>query len=238
MGKIALITGATGGLGSRVALKLSERGWRVVLGYGRNEFEAKRLLTLIGEGALAFQADIGDMGDVSRLADNIYPVCGIPDHIVNCAGVTKDAFTVKLRPEDWDEVLRVNLKGAFNLIRVFSPLMKLKGGGGHIINVSSYSGVKGRKAQAAYSASKAALLGLTYSAAAELGEFNIKVNAIIPGYMPTEMGKRAPEAMERAKKDSLLGTLSDPGQVAAFIANLLEMEGVTGQVFPVESRII
>lgn len=110
--------------------------------------------------------------------------------------------------------------------------------GGHIINISSYSGLKGKEGQAAYSASKAALLGLTKTAALELAVNNIRVNAVLPGYMPTGMGLGAGAALDRAKNDSLLKVLSDPKEVAKFIIHLAGMENITGQIFCLDSRII
>jgi len=110
-------------------------------------------------------------------------------------------------------------------------------GGGHIINISSISGLRGRSGQAAYGASKAALLGLTVSAARELSEYNIMVNAVLPGYMPTDMGGASPDAMEEARRRSLLGRLSEPKEAAALAAWLVETETITGQVFTIDSRI-
>jgi 3-oxoacyl-[acyl-carrier protein] reductase len=237
MKKVAFITGGTGGLGSRVARKLWESGYRVAINYRENELEAKRLLIHMPEDAVALKADIGEFDEITRMAEEIGRRWKRLDVLVNCAGTTRDSLLVRQREEDWDDVIRVNLTGTFNVIRACAGLMK-DSGGGHIINVSSYSGVKGKKGQTAYSASKAALLGLTYSAAAELAPFHIRVNAVLPGYMATEMGRKAGEAMTRAAEDSLLGRLSDPEEVASFIAHLVETRGITGQVFAVESRIL
>jgi len=110
--------------------------------------------------------------------------------------------------------------------------------GGHIINISSYSGLKGNKGQAAYSSSKAALLGLTKSAAIELAARDVKVNAVLPGYMPTGMGSIAASALERAREESLLHTLSDPCEVARFIVYLSTTKTITGQTFVFDSRIV
>ena len=131
--------------------------------------------------------------------------------------------------------MEVNLKGCFNTVKAFAPLM-MKSGGGHMINISSYSGARGKAGQAAYSASKAALIGLTYTLAKELSEYKIKVNAVLPGYMPTEMGSKASEAMKKAKEESITGSLSDPKKVAEFIAYLITTENITGQVFCLDSR--
>jgi 3-oxoacyl-[acyl-carrier protein] reductase len=114
----------------------------------------------------------------------------------------------------------------------------IESGGGHIINISSYSGLKGQAGQAAYSASKAALLGLTSSAAQELSEYNIRVNAVLPGYMLTEMGTGAKKASEKARNGNILKRLSQPREVAAFILRLVKTENISGQIFNLDSRII
>jgi NAD(P)-dependent dehydrogenase (short-subunit alcohol dehydrogenase family) len=110
-------------------------------------------------------------------------------------------------------------------------------GGGHIIHISSYSGLRGKAGQAAYSASKASVIGLTVTLAKELAEYNIKVNTLLPGYMPTQMGSKATEAMKKASEESILGTLSNPEEVSGFIAFLVNTCTVTGQVFSLDSRI-
>ncbi|MDA8168240.1 MAG: SDR family NAD(P)-dependent oxidoreductase [Nitrospiraceae bacterium] len=237
MEKTVLITGGTGGLGGRLALRLHEEGYNVAINFRNNELEAKRLLKHMGESALAIKGDIGDFESVKAMAGTVFEKWGSLDALVNCAGITRDCLLVKLQPAQWDEVINVNLNGPFNTIKVFLPLL-INAGGGHIVNVSSFSGLRGKRGQAAYSASKSALLGLTYGAAAELGKYNIRVNAVLPGYMPTKMGAGAADAMEKAKTDSALGKLSDPSEAASFIAWLLKAECITGQVFSVESRII
>jgi NAD(P)-dependent dehydrogenase (short-subunit alcohol dehydrogenase family) len=131
--------------------------------------------------------------------------------------------------------MAVNVKGAFNVMKACVPLMK---NGGHVVNISSYSGLKGKKGQAAYSASKAALLGLTKTAACELAPGNIRVNAVMPGYMPTGMGTAAYDAVEQAKAESLLNCLSDPREMAQFIAWLVTTKTITGQTFVFDSRTV
>ncbi len=237
MKAVAVVTGASRGLGRQTALTLGRMGYRVALNYLGSEEEAEEVAREIGENAIAIKADVGDLEQAEKMADKIYNKWGRIDAIINNAGITKDNLLIKFDEKEWDEILRINLKGCFNTIKVFSPFI-IKSGGGHIINISSYSGVKGKEGQAAYSASKAALLGLTYTAARELGEYNIRVNAILPGYMPTEMGKTSEKAMEKAKKDSFLGRLSNPEEVSEFIAHLLTTKNITGQVFCLDSRIV
>ncbi|MFA4828425.1 MAG: SDR family NAD(P)-dependent oxidoreductase, partial [Thermodesulfovibrionales bacterium] len=190
-----------------------------------------------GEKAFLIKADVGDAKQVEEMADAVYRKWGRVDVLINNAGITKDSLMIKLKEAEWDEILRVNLKGCFNTIKMFSHAM-INSGRGHIINVSSYSGLKGKEGQAAYSASKAGLIGLTYTAARELAGYNIRVNALLPGYMQTEMGFAAKEAMERAKKESVTGRLSNPAEVAEFVSYLIKTENITGQVFSLDSRII
>ncbi len=235
-GRTALITGGTGGLGSRLAARLAEKGYSVAINFHRDKEGAERLLKEIGGGAICLQADVGDQGQVEEMARTVRSRWGGLDALINCAGITRDTLLVKLQASLWDEVIRTNLTGAFNTIKAFAPLM-IEAGSGHIINISSYSGMKGKKGQAAYSASKAALAGLTVSAAAELGRYNISVNAVLPGFMPTRMGASAEAAMKKAREDSFLGTLSDIEEAAFFIVELAGMKCVTGQVYPIESRV-
>ena len=138
---------------------------------------------------------------------------------------------------EWDEVIRTNLTGCFTMIRAAAPLM-IKSGGGHILNISSQAGLKGRTGQAAYSASKAGLVGLTISAAHELAEQNIRVNAVVPGYMSTGMGAAAITAMKQAVEESVMKALSEPSEVARCITVLAGMEYITGQVLSLDSRLL
>ena len=157
------------------------------------------------------------------------------DLLVNNAGISRDALMPRTTLEDWDAHMDVNLRGPFNMTRALGGLMA-SNGGGHIINVSSRSAQAGKAGQAAYSASKAALIGFTLSAARELAPAGIRVNAVLPGYLPTDMGRAAPLAMEAARGQSLLGCLGDPQEVASFIGWLAGTSAVTGQVFSIDSR--
>lgn len=231
----AVITGASRGLGKELALTFGKNGYNVAMNYRTSHSEATNVADKM-QNALLIKADVGNMNQVEEMADAIYKKWGRVDVLVNNAGITSDDLIIRLEEQKWDEVMKTNLKGCFNTIKCFSEIMKKTGG--HIINVSSYSGLKGREGQAAYSASKAAIIGLTYSAAKELAEYNIRVNAIVPGYMQTEMGMSSVEAMENAKSASILGKLSSVKDAAEFIFNLTKTNNITGQVFCLESRII
>jgi len=234
---VALITGASRGLGRHIALAFSDDGYSLAVNYMSSSTEAVHLIETTGRGSVALRADVGDSGQVGAIAEEIKREFGRLDVIINNAGIVKDQLLLKQTEREWDSVIRTNLTGCFNVIRALSPLM-IESGGGHIINISSYSGLKGQTGQAAYSASKAALLGLTISAAQELSEYNIRVNAVLPGYMMTEMGAGTQKASEKAKDVSILKKLSHPPEVADFILHLVKTENISGQIFNLDSRII
>ncbi len=234
--KVVLITGAGRGLGRAVAERLAADGWAVVVNFRSSAHQAADLALRLGSPCISLRADVSVRGDVEKMIAQIDDRFGRLDAVVNNAGITRDRLLLRQTEEDWDAVMTTNLKGAFTVIRAAAPLM-IRAGGGQIINISSYSGLKGKAGQAAYSASKAALFGLSLTAAAELAEFNIRVNAVLPGYFATGMGSAAPEAMEEARSQSILKTLAQPGTAADFIAWLLRSTGITGQIFSLDSRI-
>lgn len=233
--KVALVTGASRGLGREIALMLGRTGFGVAVNFRSDEAHATEVAARIGLNALLIRADVGDSLEVEDMARLIKERWGRLDVLINNAGITRDSLLVKQSEADWDAVIRTNLKGCFNTARALAPLL-ISSGGGHIVNVSSYSGLRGKKGQAAYAASKSALIGFTYALASELGRYNIRVNAVLPGYMQTAMGISAPEAMARAKADSMLGRLSNPAEVAGFIAWLIGAGNITGEVFTIDSR--
>jgi 3-oxoacyl-[acyl-carrier protein] reductase len=233
--QVAIVTGGAVGLGREIVVALSRNGCRVCVNYHSSRGAAARLIAELGDKAISAQADVGIRGEVSAMVDKVVDQWGRVDIVVNNAGVTRDALIIKQSEEDWDSVMAVHVKGVFNLIQTCVPHMNC---GGHIINISSYSGLKGKKGQAAYSAAKAALLGLTKSAALELAAHGIRVNAVLPGYMSTGMGSAAAGSLELARGESLLHTLSDPLEVARFIAYLVTTKTITGQIFIFDSRIV
>ena len=232
--KTALITGGSRGLGREIATALGNLGYKVAVNYLNNKDEAEKVVRLVGGDAFSIKADVGDYGQVEEMARTIEQKWGKLDALINNAGIARDALLVKATGRDWDDVMGVNLKGCFNTVKAFAPLMK--NAGGHIVNISSYSGLRGKRGQAAYSASKAAVIGFTNSVSSELGRYNIRVNAVLPGYMRTYMGETASDAMEAAREESLIGRLSEPGEVAGFVGWLIGTECVAGQVFVLDSR--
>lgn len=234
---VALVTGASRGLGEQIAIALSGNGYRIAANYLHSDREAAELVRRAGKNSLPVMADVGDLKQVEEMVAQIENTFGRLDAVINNAGITRDSLLIRQTEGEWDEVLATNLRGCFNVIKSAAPLM-IKSGGGHIVNVSSYSGVKGKSGQAAYSASKAAVIGLTYTAAAELSGYQIKVNALLPGYLPTGMGVKASDAMEKARERSIIKKLSSPAEAAAFVVTLLKTENITGQVFSLDSRIM
>jgi 3-oxoacyl-[acyl-carrier protein] reductase len=233
---VAVVTGASRGLGRRTAIALARAGYSVGINYFHSAKEANEVVFSPGISSMAVKADIGNLHDVEKMAQRVHQQWGRIDVLVNNAGIARDGLMMGYFEHDWDEVMRVNLKGCVNTVKSFAPLM-IQSGGGHIINISSYSGLRGKAGQAAYSASKASVIGFSYSLARELGRYNIKVNCILPGYMPTEMGMSAEEAMKTTKEESILHRLSDPEDVVRFITYLVTTETITGQVFCLDSRI-
>jgi 3-oxoacyl-[acyl-carrier protein] reductase len=191
----------------------------------------------IGTRCRIFKADVSSTGNVSKMAGFVRTTFGKLDNLINNAGITADGLLIKYSEQEWDNIIDINLKGCFNCIQAMVPLME-GAEGGHIINISSYSGLKGKEGQPAYSASKAGMIGLGRSLAKELSDRNIRVNTILPGYMETAMGTNAKKAMARAKRESLIDTLSDPVEVAGFVAYLCSTRNITGQIFSLDSRIV
>ncbi len=235
--KISLVTGGAGGLGRAIVRKLASDGHQTVLNFRSSQTEAEDIRTEIGDNCHLIRADVSSMTEVEKMAEYINNNFGRLDNLINNAGITKDGLLIRYAESDWERLIDINLKGCFNCIQAMVPLMK-NARGGHIINISSYSGVKGKEGQSAYGAAKAGLIGLGRSVAKELSDQNIRVNTVLPGYMETKMGKEAIKAIDLAKRESLLNVLSDPVEVANFIAYLCSTKNVTGQIFSIDSRII
>ncbi len=241
MKRIVLITGSSRGIGRAIALRFACAGDTVIVHYrlrggeGARTFEETRKLG--SDGALLC-ADVRFAADVEGLFRNIKEKFGRIDVLVNNAGVGGGGYLPKVSPELFDDVLAVNLRGAFLCTKAAGKIMmSLKSG--HIINLSSYLGVRGAGGASAYAASKAGLIALGKSAAKELGRSNVCVNTVLPGLILTEMGKlNSPEYIERVKQENCLGRLSDVGEVADFIYELSLKRNISGQVFNLDSRVL
>ena len=238
-GKTAVVTGSTRGIGRAVAQALADAGARVAV-VGRDKSRAEAVAAEIGKGAEGFAADVSDTAAVTALIADVEKAFGGIDILVNNAGLTRDNLVMRLKDEDWDDVLNANLRGAFAAIRAASRGM-MKKRAGRIINMASVVGLNGNKGQANYAASKAGLIALTKSVAKELGSRNILVNAIAPGFIETEMtAAMTPEA--RAALNGLipLERLGKPEDVAAMVVFLASDQAsyITGQVLVVDGGMV
>ncbi|MBF0464343.1 MAG: SDR family oxidoreductase [Nitrospirae bacterium] len=228
---ITLITGASGGLGKEIALALLKDSTEVIGIYNSNDISIEGF----GKALHTLKADIRNKSDVTKITDYVRENFGKLDYLINSAGVSRDGLIVNYPESSWDEVIAVNLTGVFYLIREMVPFLK-NSDNPHIINISSRSATRGSAGQCAYSASKAALIGLSMSLTKELSEYNIKVNTVLPGFLNTTMGRLNETALKRAETESVLGTLSSPKEAAMFIATILKTTKVTGQIFTLDSR--
>ncbi|MEW6303406.1 MAG: SDR family NAD(P)-dependent oxidoreductase [Verrucomicrobiota bacterium] len=228
---VVLITGAAGGLGQALVYEFTAQGWRVAAGYHRHAPAAS------GDSVWPMPMDVTDRAQIASAVDGILAKWQRIDVLVNNAGVTADNPAWQMDESDWDRVLDVNLKGAFLCAQaVIRPMMKQRDG--HIINISSFSARHGTRGQANYAAAKAGLLGLSESLAREVGSRNVRVNAVLPGVLPTGMtAKLAPEQLAAFAEANALGRINTVAEVARFAVFLASMQNVSGQLFQLDSRI-
>ncbi len=187
--KTALITGASRGIGKAIALQMAKAGANIAFSYRSSEEKANAFvdeLTVLGVNAKAYKSDAANFEAAEKLVKDVLADFGNVDILVNNAGITRDKLMLRMKSEDWDDVIHTNLKSVFNLTKqVMRPMMKQKGGS--IINISSIVGVKGQAGQANYAASKAGIIGFSKSIAQEMGSRNIRCNVIAPGFIQTDM---------------------------------------------------
>jgi len=236
--KIALVTGASRGIGRQIALTLAGLGAAVIVNYNGAKERAEEVvdeITKNGGRALAVQANIAVAEDVERLFKEAVAVFGRIDILVNNAGITKDNLILKMSEEEFDAVLNTNLKGAFFCMKHAAKLM-LKQKGGRIINISSISGIVGNPGQANYCATKAGLIGMTKSLARELGSRGITVNAVAPGFIETDMTRELSEQIRAGMLSQIplkrAGSAEDVAQAVAFLASD-HASYITGQTLQV-----
>lgn len=237
--KIALITGASRGIGRQIAISLAQAGATVILNYNGSKEKAEEAVDEIisrGGTAKAMQCDVSDYDMTQNMISSILDEYGRVDILINNAGITRDNLMIKMSEDDFDLVLSTNLKGAFNTIKLlYKNFMKLRAG--KIINISSVSGVMGNAGQANYSASKAGVIGLTKAVARELSSRNICVNAIAPGFVETDMTNKLNESSLEAAKAGIplgrLGKAQDIAEMAVFLSSD-KANYITGQVICVD----
>lgn len=242
-GKVALVTGASRGIGKAIACKLAREGAKVIINYNGSKEKAEAVKSEIeaaGGQAEVYQCDVSDYTACETFIQTVIKEEGSLDILVNNAGITKDGLLMKMSEEDFDKVLDTNLKGAFNTIR-FASRQMLKQKSGRIINMSSVVGVSGNAGQANYAASKAGVIGLTKAAARELASRGITVNAIAPGFIETDMTDVLSDKVKEASEAQIpLGHFGKPEDVAAAAAFLASEEAgyITGQVLHVDGGMV
>ncbi len=242
-GKIAVVTGASRGIGRAIALRFAKEGATVIVNYNGSEEKAQETLREIEESggkAAIFKCDVSDFEQCKEFIRAVIRDYGALDILVNNAGVTKDGLIMGMSEEDFDRVIDTNLKGAFHTIR-FAVRQMLKQKSGRIINIASVVGVSGNAGQANYAASKAGVIGLTKAAAKEVASRGITVNAIAPGFIETDMTAELPETVKEASLGQIpLGCFGKPEQVAAAAAFLASGDAayITGQVLHVDGGMV
>ena len=236
--KVAIVTGAARGIGEAIAVKLAEHGAHIAFTYVSDSSADKaaalqQKLESLGVKAKAYKSNAGNFADCETFVNDVIKEFGTVDICVNNAGISKDNLLLRLTPEQWDEVMNVNLKSVYNMTKqIIRPMMKAKKGS--IINMSSIIGLMGNAGQGSYAASKAGIIGFTKSVARELGSRDIRCNAIAPGFIETDMTGYLKEGEQADKYRASIplgkfGTSEDVANVALFLASDMSSY-VTGQV--------
>lgn len=243
--KVAIITGAARGIGEGIALKFAQQGAHVAFTYvsessAEKATDLQKRLTELGVKAKAYRSNAGVFAECEALVNEVLKEFGTVDVCVNNAGISKDNLLLRMTPEQWDDVMQINLKGVFNMTKqVTRPMMKAKSGS--IINMSSVIGLMGNAGQSSYAASKAGMIGFTKSVAKELGSRNIRCNAIAPGFVETDMTTYLKDGEQADKYKAGIplgrfGTAEDIANVTLFLASDLSAY-VTGQVITADGGL-
>lgn len=229
--RVVLITGAAGGLGQGLVAEFATQGWRVAAAYHQATPHVE------SENIWSVQLDVTQREQVENVFTKLHSRWGRLDALINNAGLTADQLVLQMSDDDWDRVLDVNLKGAFLCAQAaLRPMLKQRAG--HVMNIASFSARTGARGQANYAAAKAGLLGLTESLAKEVGSRNVRVNAILPGVLPTAMtAQLTAEQLSEFAAHNALGRINSIPEVARFVHFLTTTENISGQFFQLDSRI-
>jgi 3-oxoacyl-[acyl-carrier protein] reductase len=241
-GKGIIVTGATRGIGRAIALEAARHGANIAFNFLKSEQRAeelKREIETLGVKVMAFKTDVGDLKAVREMINAVKGAFGRIDGLVNNAGLTRDKLLVMMSEEDWSEVIRTNLTGAFNFARA-AAFMMMKAKRGTILNVTSVSGLAGMAGQVNYSAAKAGLIGMTKAMAKELGRLGVRVNALALGFVETDMTAALPAENRTAALNLIplgrFGTVEDVAPVAAFLLSDAAAY-ITGAVIQVDGGL-
>jgi 3-oxoacyl-[acyl-carrier protein] reductase len=237
--KVALVTGAGRGIGRAIALQLANAGTRVAINYNASAAAAEALVAEIAESggeALAIKADISRLEEATALVEQVLAQWGQLDILVNNAGITRDNLLLRMKEDEWDRVIEVNLKGCFNCCKAaIRPMSRARQGS--IINIASVVGLRGNAGQANYAAAKAGIIGLTRSLAREMGSRAIRVNAVAPGFIDTDMTSVLPAQLKERMLEAIplgrVGTGDDVARLVEFLAGS-GAAYITGQVIAVD----
>jgi len=242
-GKVALVTGASRGIGRAIALELARRGALTVVNYNASAEAAAAVVSAIeaaGGQAIAVQADVSDLSQAKALVQAAVKTYGRLDVLVNNAGVTRDQLILLMKEDDWDTVICVDLKSLFNTCKAAARVM-MRQRYGRIVNISSIAGLVGQGGQTNYAAAKAGVIGFTKSLAKELGSRGITANVVAPGLVPTDLTADLPDELRQKAIDMApLGRLGRPEEIAYAVAFLASDEAafITGAVLPVDGGLV
>ena len=241
-GKVAVVTGASRGIGRAIVQELAKQGCQIAFNYNKSAEAAEELkkeCEASDRQVLAYQLDVANFAAVQEMVKDVKSKLGRIDFLINNAGITNDKLLMRMKEEDWDSVIDTNLKSAFNFCQSVAPIM-LKQRYGRILNISSISGVVGMAGQANYSASKAGLIGLSKSLAKELGSRNITVNVLAPGIIETDMTTVLSEDYRKKLLEQIplqrFGQVAELARVAAFLLSD-DAQYITGQVIQIDGGL-
>ena len=243
MNKVALVTGGAKGIGKQIAITLAEQGYNIILNYRSENEELKELISIIednGVECLPVKGDVASYEDCESFIAKAIEKFGKIDVLVNNAGITKDMLLMRMKKEDFEQVIDVNLVGTFNVTKQVIPYM-IKARSGRIINISSVVGISGNAGQTNYSASKAGIIGFTKSLAKELASRNILVNAVAPGFIQTSMTDVLKDEVKQQIENNIplkrIGNAQDVANVVKFLASD-DSSYITGQVLNVDGGML